>query len=188
MKRILSTVAVLSFLVVGGCHILEPESPVAGLTKPVNPPEPPDLGRSAARTHVNQLYNLWVGDSIRSLCSGPAPFFEFDSANATESQPTMQTLVNCMLDGPLKGKSIQLIGHTDPRGSVEYNDQLGMERAERVKRYLVTNGVETDRVLVSSVGEKEASSAPQDWPKDRRVEIQLAEERAAAPAVAGRAD
>jgi outer membrane protein OmpA-like peptidoglycan-associated protein len=172
---------------VGGCHILEPESPVVGLTKPVNPPEPPDLGRSADRTHVNQLYNLWLGDSIRSLCSGPAPFFEFDSASAKGAHPTMQTLVNCMLDGPLKGKSIELIGHTDPRGSVDYNDKLGLERAERVKRYLVTNGIDTDRIRVSSVGEKEASSAPQDWGKDRRVEIQLAEERAA-PTVVGRAD
>lgn len=174
MNRMLSTIAVLSLFVVG-CQTPEPASPVGGLTQPVNPPEPPDLGRSAARTEQNQLYNLWLGDSVRSLCSGPAPFFQFNSADAAGSQPTMQTLVNCMLDGPLKGKSIQLIGHTDPRGSVEYNDKLGKERAERVKRYLVTNGIETDRVVTKSVGERDASDAPQDWPKDRRVEIQLAQ-------------
>jgi peptidoglycan-associated lipoprotein len=123
----------------------------------------------------NVLYNLWLGEGVRSLCSGPAPFFQFDSASATGSQPTMQTLVNCMLSGALKGKAIRLIGHTDPRGSAQYNDKLGMERAERVKRYLVTNGVEADRIQTASVGEEEASGAPQDWPKDRRVEIQLAQ-------------
>jgi outer membrane protein OmpA-like peptidoglycan-associated protein len=68
-----------------------------------------------------------------------------------------------------------LVGHTDPRGTAEYNDKLGLDRAERVKRYLVTNGVDTGRVLTSSVGESEASASPQDWAKDRRVEIQLAQ-------------
>lgn len=174
MARIVLSVVVAAATAVAGCHTPEPESPPAGLTRPINPPKPPDLGRGATRVETNQLYNLWLGDSVRSLCSGPAPFFQFDSADTKGSQPTMQTLVNCMLDGPLKGKSIQLIGHTDPRGSPEYNDKLGLERAERVKRYLIANGVEANRVLTSSIGEEEASPSPADWPKDRRVEIQLA--------------
>ena len=45
--------------------------------------------------------------------------------------------------------------------------------AERVKHYLVTHGIESSRVQVDSVGEEEASPAPKDWAKDRRVEIQL---------------
>jgi peptidoglycan-associated lipoprotein len=85
----------------------------------------------------------------------------------------MQTLADCMLTGPLKGKSIRLIGHTDPRGTPGYNVKLGLERADRVKNYLITHGVDTARVQVESVGEDEASPAPKDWAKDRRVEIQL---------------
>lgn len=174
MVRIASSIVVVIAAAVAGCHTPEPESPVAGLTKPVDPPKPPDLGHSPDRREVDLLYNLWLGDSLRSLCAGPAPFFQFNSAEAG-AQPTMQTLVNCMLSGPLKGKSIRLIGHTDPRGTPQYNEKLGLERAERVKRYLVTNGVEEGRVATSSVGEDEASPSPADWPKDRRVEIQLAQ-------------
>jgi outer membrane protein OmpA-like peptidoglycan-associated protein len=174
MNRIFFVIALAAASAAAGCQTPEPESPAAGLTQPVDPPKPPDLGRGADRTEINAMYNLWLTDSVRTVCSGPAPFFQFDSAETAGSQPTMQTLVNCMISGPLKGKSIQLIGHTDPRGTPNYNDKLGLERAERVKRYLVANGVEAARVMTSSVGEDEASPAPQDWPKDRRVEIQLA--------------
>jgi len=174
MVRTVSSILVLASFVLAGCRSLEPESPVAGLTKPVNPPEPPDLGHSPDRLEVDVLYNLWLTDPVRSVCAGPDPFFQFDSSKTDGPQPTMQTLVNCMLTGPLKGKAILLVGHTDPRGTPQYNEKLGLERAERVKRYLVANGVDADRVQTSSVGEEEASPSPADWPKDRRVEIQLA--------------
>ncbi len=85
----------------------------------------------------------------------------------------MQMLANCMIDGPLRGKTIKLIGHTDPRGAATYNDKLGLERAGRVRDYLITHGVNDNRVQVATAGEDEARSAPADWAKDRRVEIQL---------------
>lgn len=175
MNRIALFIVAMAAVSAVGCQTPEPESPTVGLTKPVDPPQPPDLGRSPPRIETNQLYNLWLTDGVRTICSGPAPFFEFNSVEAGGSQPTMQTLVNCMIDGPLKGKAIHLVGHTDPRGTPDYNDKLGLERAERVKRYLVANGVTADRVQTSSVGEEEASPSPADWPKDRRVEIRLAQ-------------
>jgi peptidoglycan-associated lipoprotein len=111
---------------------------------------------------------------VRKTCSGTAPFFEFDSSDTREpDQASMHALAECMISGPLKGKTIKLIGHTDPRGTPDYNEKLGLERAQRVKDHLVTHGVESNRVQVESVGEDQASPAPQDWPKDRRVEIQL---------------
>jgi peptidoglycan-associated lipoprotein len=155
------------------CHAEEPTSPIAGLTKPVDPPKMPDLGRGASRTSQDALYSVFVGDALAHSCSGPAPFFEFDSTDPKKDQPTMQMLANCMIDGPLKGKTIKLIGHTDPRGTENYNDKLGLERAGRVKQYLITHGVNDNRVQVASVGEDEAREAPEKWKKDRRVEIQL---------------
>lgn len=122
---------------------------------------------------VHALYNIWLGE-VKDICQGPSPFFEFDSAKTdADDQPTMQTLASCMVGGALKGRSIRLIGHTDPRGSAEYNDKLGLERAEHVKRYLVAHHVEPARVVVESAGEEDASKAPAQWPKDRRVEIRL---------------
>jgi peptidoglycan-associated lipoprotein len=119
-------------------------------------------------------YNMYVPEPVRKTCSGTAPFFEFDSSDTREpDQASMHALAECMISGPLKGKTIKLIGHTDPRGTPDYNEKLGLERAQRVKDHLVTHGVESNRVQVESVGEDQASPAPQDWPKDRRVEIQL---------------
>jgi len=155
------------------CHAGEPTSPTTGLTQPVDPPKMPDLGRGASRTSQDTLYSVFVGDGLAHMCSGPAPFFEFDSTDAKKDQPTMQMLANCMIDGPLKGKTIKLVGHTDPRGTAAYNDKLGLERAGRVKQYLVTHGVNDNRVQVATVGEDEAREAPAEWKKDRRVEIQL---------------
>jgi outer membrane protein OmpA-like peptidoglycan-associated protein len=168
-------VAALSVPLVAACHSRVPSSPSGGLTKPINPPETPDLGRGADRATGYTLYHIRLGETLADICKGPAPFFDFDSAAADPNdQPTMRTLSNCMLDGPLKGKSIRLIGHTDPRGTAEYNDKLGLERAERVKQYLIKHGVEGSRVSVESAGEDTASNVPADWPKERRVEIQLA--------------
>jgi peptidoglycan-associated lipoprotein len=174
IRASLAFILVLGAAALAACHSQEPESPSEGLTK-AEPPRPPDLGRGAPRIKVEGGYAMYVAEPVRKVCSGSPPFFEFDSADTRDTdQPTMQTLADCMLKGPLAGKSIRLIGHTDPRGTPNYNEKLGLERAERVKQYLVTHGVDTARVQVESVGEEEASPAPKDWAKDRRVEVQLA--------------
>ena len=117
---------------------------------------------------------MYVAEPVRKVCAGSVPFFEFDSSDTRDTdQPTMQSLAECMTSGPLKGKSILLIGHTDPRGTSAYNEKLGLELAERVKRYLVAHGIESGRVEVKSLGKDEASPAPAEWARDRRVEIQL---------------
>jgi len=171
---ILALLLLTSAAALAGCRSPEPESPNPGLTNAVAPPQPPDLGRGAPRATVETGYNMYIAEPVRKVCSGPPPFFEFDSSDTRGTdQPTMQVLTDCMLTGPLKGKTIKLIGHTDPRGTPGYNEKLGAERAERVKRYLVTHGVEANRVQVESHGEGQASTAPKDWAKDRRVEIEL---------------
>jgi outer membrane protein OmpA-like peptidoglycan-associated protein len=175
MNALFSSVSLLLCLGVAGCYTAtDPSSPSAGLARPIHPPQQPDLGHYASRTETEQLYNLWEGPGIRDVCGGPDPFFAFDSSKPdTTAQPTMQNLVDCMRSGALTGKGITLIGHTDPRGSADYNLKLGRERAERVKRYMVANGIDTQRILTDSVGKSEAKEAPKDWPADRRVEIEL---------------
>lgn len=158
-----------------GCHPKEPTAPAAGLQPPVEPPKQPDLGHYPARVSTEVL-NMYWGDSIMSVCKGPAPFFEFDSAKlGSADRPTIQLLADCMISGPLQGKSIVLVGRTDPRGTESYNEQLGLERAERVKQYLVQQRVPEGRIQTTSLGKLDASPAPKDWASDRRVEIRLAQ-------------
>jgi outer membrane protein OmpA-like peptidoglycan-associated protein len=48
--------------------------------------------------------------------------------------------------------SVTLVGHTDPRGSVEYNQRLGMNRAQAIYDYFVKAGVDAKRLKLISVG------------------------------------
>ncbi len=87
----------------------------------------------------------------------------------------MQVLANCMREGPLRDRAIRLVGRTDPRGSTEaYNDRLGLERAERVRRYLIVQGIAPERILTATAGKADASPFPDDWATDRRVDVELA--------------
>jgi hypothetical protein len=176
MRPILTSLVLFTALSAAACQITPSTSPVAGLTQPINPPKAPDLGHYPARIETGTLYHIYLGEPVHRACAGPTPYFDFDSTKATLAgdQPTMQNLVNCMTSGPLSGKDILLVGHTDPRGSADYNAKLGLERAERVKSYLVTNGIARARVQTVSDGKEDASPYPKDWPTDRRVGIQLA--------------
>jgi len=165
-------------LVVGvstlGCHTTEPRSPDVGLTSVQQAPQLPDLGRGAPRLEEEGAYHLLMADPLLRTCSGSVPFFNFDSSVTREADlPSMQTLADCMTEGPLKGKRIKLIGRTDPRGTPAYNEKLGFERAQRIKEYLVAHGIDGSRIDVESGGASEASAEPEGWPKDRRVEIRV---------------
>lgn len=176
MKKLVS-ILTASFALAGlvACTSKEPKSPVAGLTKKVDPPTMPNLGHKPGTMEIDLPYNMYVTESVRTTCAGPDPFFAFDTSKPTVAdQPTMKNLVTCMTSGPLNGKSVRLVGHTDPRGTAEYNDKLGLERAAKVKRFLVANGIDEGRVQTATMGAEDAEQAPKDWPKDRRVEIQLA--------------
>ncbi|HSO93160.1 MAG TPA: OmpA family protein, partial [Candidatus Dormibacteraeota bacterium] len=67
-------------------------------------------------------------------------------------------------------------GHTDSVGSDSYNYRLSMRRAEAVKAYLVSGGIEANRVFVEGKGEKQpvADNTTADGrAQNRRVQIEV---------------
>jgi peptidoglycan-associated lipoprotein len=69
---------------------------------------------------------------------------------------------------------VTVAGHTDERGSAEYNLALGMRRAAEAKRYLVGRGVPADRLDVLSHGEEQPADAGHNetaWAANRRAEF-----------------
>ena len=161
----------LGVLAAGCAAMQQPTSPGAGLREPMNTPDQPDLGHYASRTRTYDTYHVFVSTTVQS-CSGLYPTFEFDSAKLdAEEQAGLRELAACMKTGPLRGKRVLVTGRTDPRGTVAHNDKLGLERAARVKRYLLAHGIASDRVLTASVGETDASPLPRDWPQDRHVQV-----------------
>lgn len=99
--------------------------------------------------------------------------FEF---NSSELQPQataqLRQLQSALTSESLSKDRFMLAGHTDGKGSPQYNQQLSLRRAEAVKRYLVVNGVATSRL--EAVGYGAEHLALPDRPEDaanRRVEI-----------------
>jgi len=67
---------------------------------------------------------------------------------------------------------IELEGHTDSRGTIEYNLALGARRSKSVKDYLVTQGVSPDRISTISYGKELPLCQEEDescWARNRRV-------------------
>jgi OOP family OmpA-OmpF porin len=83
------------------------------------------------------------------------------------------------LAGKVKAINLEVviaIGHTDSIGSDAYNQKLSVRRAESVKAYLVSKGVEPNRIYTEGKGEKQpvaSNKTKEGRQKNRRVEIEV---------------
>jgi OOP family OmpA-OmpF porin len=107
-------------------------------------------------------------------------FFDFDKAVLKpEGRAKLDDLV-----GKVKGINLEVIiavGHTDAVGSDGYNQTLSVKRAESVKAYLVSKGIEKNRVYTEGKGEKQPvadNKTSEGRAKNRRVEIEVVGTRA----------
>lgn len=99
--------------------------------------------------------------------------FDFDSRSLNGLGKAKAAQVGQML---AKDQSVRVVlqGHTDYKGSDQYNMKLGMDRAEAVRQELVALGVPADRLSTVSFGESQPLFAEQeDWARaaNRRVEV-----------------
>ena len=102
-------------------------------------------------------------------------FFDFDKAVLKpEGKAKLDELVT-----KLKGIALEVIiaiGHTDSIGSVEYNLKLSVRRAEAVKAYLVSKGIEPNRIYTEGKGKAQPiadNRTAEGRAKNRRVEIEV---------------
>ena len=108
-------------------------------------------------------------------------FFDFDkSVLKPEGKAKLDDLVS-----KVKGINLEVIiavGHTDSVGSDAYNQKLSVRRSEAVKAYLVSKGIEKNRVYTEGKGEKQPvadNKTGEGRAKNRRVEIEVVGTRAA---------
>ena len=79
----------------------------------------------------------------------------------------------------IRGINLEVIiavGHTDSIGSVAYNQRLSVRRAEAVKAYLVSKGIERNRVYTEGKGKSQPvadNRTKEGRAKNRRVEIEV---------------
>ena len=102
-------------------------------------------------------------------------YFDYD-------QSTLSDQARATLDAKIPalnantGARILVIGHTDERGSDEYNLTLGQRRAAAAKRYLVQRGIDGSRIETTSRGEEQPSVQGADesaYSQNRRAEFEI---------------
>ncbi|MDM0089345.1 MULTISPECIES: outer membrane protein OmpA [unclassified Variovorax] len=139
-----------------------PVAPVATPAAPVVPPAPPAPPVASKVT--------FAADA----------FFDFDkSVLKPEGRAKLDDLVSKIRDVNLE--VIIAVGHTDSIGTDAYNQRLSVRRAEAVKAYLVTKGIERNRVYTEGKGEKQPvadNRTKEGRAKNRRVEIEVVGTRA----------
>ena len=107
-------------------------------------------------------------------------FFDFDkSVLKAEGRAKLDDLVS-----KIQGINLEVIiavGHTDSVGSDAYNQRLSVRRAEAVKAYLVSKGIERNRIYTEGKGEKQPvadNRTAEGRAKNRRVEVEVVGTRA----------
>jgi peptidoglycan-associated lipoprotein len=149
-------------------------STACATSKTTNEPADPDLARAAARFVAMQK----LAKNFERV------YFEFDSALLTkQSRDALAENVTIMNQFP--ELAVEVEGHCDDRGSVEYNLALGERRAFAIQRYMVTAGLPSDRINTISYGEErplDMTDSVAGYALNRRAEFRVTVEE---PSVKG---
>ena len=145
---------------------LMPKAPPPPPPAPVAPPPPPAPTPAPAPAPKPAAQKVTMAADV---------LFDFDkSVLKKEGKDKLDDLA-----GKVKTINLEVvisIGHTDSIGSDTYNQKLSVRRAEAVKAYLVSKGIEPNRIYTEGKGEKQpvASNKSKDGrAKNRRVEIEV---------------
>jgi peptidoglycan-associated lipoprotein len=180
-RRLVSTIALSAALaiVAAGCHKKVPAAapapppppPAAPNTPPPPPPPPPPVAAPAPRPLTEE--EIFARKSVDQL-NAEKPlddvFFDLDKSTVRDdARPALQKDADWLK----KWTSVQvtLEGHSDSRGTAEYNLGLGNRRATSVKDYLVSLGVPAGRVTVVSKGKEQPFCHEENescWQQNRR--------------------
>ena len=156
-----------------------PPPPAAPPVAPARPatPAPAPAAPPAARPAAPATPAAPVSEKVTFAADA---FFDVDKAILKpEAKAKLDDLVS-----KTKGINLEVIiavGHTDSDGSDAYNQKLSVRRSDSVKDYLVSKGVEKNRVYTEGKGEKQPvadNKTKEGKAKNRRVEIEVVGTRA----------
>jgi peptidoglycan-associated lipoprotein len=114
------------------------------------------------------------GESVAGL---EPIYFDFDRAVIRDDQkPTLRSNSSAIADDGRSWRTVVVEGHTDERGSEEYNLALGERRANSVRAYLINLGVAGSTLDTVSFGESKPAVQGHDesaWRWNRRAEFRV---------------
>jgi OOP family OmpA-OmpF porin len=172
-----------------GCPLPEPKAPtIIKETIPMSfennecpvKIDGPDRDRDGVEDDVDQCPNTPCDFTVDSKgCPVKANLrihFETDKARITsQSRPLIERFADFLVTN--KGSLVHIIGHTDWRGSDNYNMILSKKRAKSVRDALIELGVSASRLSTEGKGEKEpiaTNKTVEGMALNRRTEVRLA--------------
>ncbi|MCC7039940.1 MAG: peptidoglycan-associated lipoprotein Pal [Burkholderiales bacterium] len=182
MKKIV--LATLIAIAVAGCQTTPEPAPVED--KSGSMPPPATSGSTAGTTTSGANAGTVSGAATatnplrdpNNILSKRNVFFEFDSfVVADQYKPIIEAHARYL--NANRNAKVTLQGHTDERGSREYNIALGQKRADAVKRMMTLLGVQEMQVETVSFGKEKPRNLGHDeasWAENRRVDIVYAGE------------
>lgn len=156
-SRALLSLFVAGFLAVG-CASKKPNNSQDGA-------DGIDAGNNGLSLQLN-------GDSDSSTAGGLVTvYFAFNSAQlASSTQESLKNNAEFLKTNPTV--DVQIEGHADERGGIQYNLALGEKRAKTVRDFLVANGISSNRISIISYGKERPVAEGNDesaWSKNRRA-------------------
>lgn len=173
----------IPILMIATCSLALAACPKKPTTAPESAPQtaaPQDTGAAGAGSdsQVGQARDLpgaGAGGSATSAPAGVATviYFDFDRS---EIRPEYASVLSAHAKHMVAfgAARVRLEGHTDERGSREYNIALGERRAQAVRRALMLEGAGDGQLTTVSYGEERPAAEGSDeaaYEKNRRVEI-----------------
>ena len=115
--------------------------------------------------------NSYIRHPMRPVVFVPI-YFGYDGKSLDEpARDVLNKNAECVQQA--EGRSVFIVGHTDPRGTEEYNIALSESRAQVVADYLARLGIDPARFRVIPKGETESTGVDEaSFQKDRRVQFE----------------
>lgn len=182
-RRLIAVLVVALWLGVVGCAS-KPEKPPAAAA---SAGESAGAGANAAGAAGANVAGASADDEAAGpqggLLSTRVIYFDFDSSEI-KGEGVQVVAVHAKYLAAHPATRVRLEGHTDERGSREYNIGLGERRAQAVRRAMLLQGALEGQISTVSYGEERPAVTGHDedaWAKNRRVEIVYLSGAAAPP-------
>jgi peptidoglycan-associated lipoprotein len=170
MKVLMALIAALALAACSSTDKKDDPAPVTDRTTP-----PPTTATTTTTTTPTTTTPIAVSPlkDPKNILSTRVIYFDFDS-NVVKDEYRAMVQAHAKYLTENRAATLRIEGHTDERGSREYNIALGNRRAESVKKILVVLGVQEGRVEIISFGEEKPVEGGHDeasWAKNRRAEL-----------------